>query len=99
MLRRLWSALQSPIRQRGAAVFLSLAVAVGVIVGVAAAALIGAVQGLSDLVSWVGERLDIPKAIFFATIPLGFLTAWWIARRVAPEGGGGGGARGAGGPA
>ena len=65
--------------------FLSLAVAVGVIVGVAAAALIGAVQGLSDLVSWVGERLDIPKAIFFATIPLGFLTAWWIARRFAPE--------------
>src|SRR3972149_2334551 len=45
MLRRLWSALQSPIRQRGAAVFLSLAVAVGVIVGVAAAALIAVRSG------------------------------------------------------
>src|SRR3989304_3984031 len=69
MLRRLWSALQSPIRQRGAAVFLSLAVAVGVIVGVAAAALIGAVQGLSDLVSWVGGRVVEVGASMGSSIP------------------------------
>ena len=65
--------------------FLALSVAVGVIVGVAAAALIGALQGMSDLVVWAGDRFDLPRAIFFVTIPLGFLVAWWIAKRFAPE--------------
>ena len=85
MLRRLWDAILSPMRQRGAAVFLTLALAVGVVVGVAAAALIGALQGTADLVSWAGERLAIPKAIFFATIPFGFVASWWIARRFSPD--------------
>lgn len=84
-MRRLWSALQAPIRRRGAAVFLALAVAVGVTVGLAAAALIGVLQGLDDLVVWAGDRLDMPKAIFLFTIPLGFVAAWAIARRFAPE--------------
>jgi CIC family chloride channel protein len=66
-------------------VFLALAVAVGVLVGVAAAALIGALQGTADLIRWAGDRLGMPKAIYFATIPLGFVAAWWIARRFAPE--------------
>ncbi len=65
--------------------FLALAVAVGVLVGLAAAALIGSVRGFEELVTWAGDRLGIPKAIFFATIPVGFLGAWWIARRFAPE--------------
>jgi CIC family chloride channel protein len=85
MLRRLWVAILSPVRQRGAAVFLALAVAVGVLVGLAAAALIGSVRGLEEVVAWAGDRFEIPKFVFFATIPLGFLAAWWIARRFAPE--------------
>ena len=85
MVQRFWSVVQAPIRQRGATVFLALAVAVGVLVGLAAAALIGALQGIDDLVVWAGDGLNMPKAIFFITIPLGFLAAWGIARRFAPE--------------
>jgi CIC family chloride channel protein len=85
MMRRLWNFVATALLRRGTAVFLALAVAVGVFVGLAAAALIGALEGVAELVSWAGESLEIPDAIFFATIPLGFLTAWWIARRFAPE--------------
>ena len=84
-MRRLWTFVSSALQRRGTAVFLALSVAVGVIVGVAAAALIGALEGVAELVSWAGESLDIPDAIFLLSIPLGFLTAWWIARRFAPE--------------
>ena len=85
MMRRLWTSVATALQRRGTAVFLALAVAVGVLVGLAAAALIGALEGVAELVSWAGESLDIPDAIFFASIPLGLLTAWWIARRFAPE--------------
>ena len=84
-MRRLWTFVTSALQRRGTAVFLALAVAVGVIVGVAAAALIGALEGMGELVSWAGETLDMPEAVFLLSIPLGFLTAWWIARRFAPE--------------
>lgn len=84
-MRRLWTFLTNALQRRGTAVFLALALAVGVIVGVAAAALIGALEGIGELVSWAGETLDMPDAVFLLSIPLGFLTAWWIARRFAPE--------------
>jgi len=84
-MRRLWNFVISALQKRGTAVFLALAVAVGVLVGLAAAALIGALEGIGELVSWAGERFDVPEAIFFASIPLGFVTAWLIARRFAPE--------------
>lgn len=84
-MRRLWTFVTNALQRRGTAVFLALALAVGVIVGVAAAALIGALEGIGELVSWAGEALDMPDAVFLLSIPLGFLTAWWIARRFAPE--------------
>jgi len=85
MLRRLWTLLRTAMQRRGTAVFLALAVAVGVIVGLAAATLIGALEGVAQAIEWAGESLDAPKAIFLASIPLGLLTAWAIARRFAPE--------------
>lgn len=77
--------LVSALQRRGAAVFLALSVAVGVIVGVAAAALIGAIEGMAEVIDWAGESLDTPELIFLATVPLGLLLAWAIARRFAPE--------------
>ncbi|MDP2624510.1 MAG: chloride channel protein, partial [Actinomycetota bacterium] len=85
MLRRLWTLLRTAMQRRGTAVFLALAVAVGVVVGLAAATLIGALEGLGRAIEWAGESLDAPRAIFLASIPLGLLTAWAIARRFAPE--------------
>lgn len=85
MIRRLWTLLTLALQRRGTAVFLALALAVGVIVGVAAAALIGALEGMGHLVAWAGESLHTPELIFLLSIPLGFLVAWAIARRFAPE--------------
>ncbi len=85
MLRRLWDRLVTPIRQRGTAVFLTLSIAVGVVVGVAAAALIGAVELLGDSVSWFGDRIGDQRIAIIVVLPFGILAAWWIARRFAPE--------------
>lgn len=85
MLRRLWEMLVTALQRRGTAVFLALAVAVGVIVGVAAAALIGAIEGMAEVIDWAGESLDKPELIYLGTVPLGLLLAWAIARRFAPE--------------
>jgi len=85
MLQRIWDRLATPIRQRGAAVFLTLAVIVGAVVGVAAAALIGAVELMGDSLAWFGDRIGNERIAILIALPLGVLGAWWIAHRFAPE--------------
>lgn len=82
---RLGSMIAGLLRRRGPAVFLALAAAIGVIVGVAAAAMIGLIEAVAEGVHEFGDALGAPKAVFLITIPAGFLLAWWIARRFAPE--------------
>ncbi len=65
--------------------FLTLSIAVGVVVGVAAAALIGAVEVIGDSVSWFGDRIGDERIAIVVALPLGILAAWWVARRFAPE--------------
>jgi CIC family chloride channel protein len=85
MWSRLWSVLRKFLEPRGAAAFLILAGVVGVVVGLAAAALISSIEGLMWSVERLGEHLAQPKWIPFAAVPLGLFGAWGIARRFAPE--------------
>lgn len=85
MLRRIWDRLATPIRQRGAAVFLTLSVIVGAVVGIAAAGLIGALQLMGNALGWFGERIGDERIAVVIALPLGILAAWWIAKRFAPE--------------
>jgi len=85
MLRRIWDRIGTPIRQRGTAVFLALSIAVGLVVGVAAAALIGALELVADWMGWFGERVGDVRVSVLIAVPIGVLLAWWIARRFAPE--------------
>ncbi len=64
---------------------LALAALVGVGVGVAAVLLILALELITDLVADLGERSGLGTWIVFASVPLGFVGAWWIATRFAPE--------------
>ena len=85
MWSRLWRRILAPFQQRGTAVFLTLALVVGVVVGVAAAALIGALELIVEGVSWATERAGAEEPVILVAVPLGILTAWFIARRFAPE--------------
>ncbi len=79
--------------------FLLISAVVGVGVGLGAAALVVAVDGLGRLLNPLLGPLfqveeygffSIARAWVFVTIPIGLLVAWLIARRLAPEVGGDG---------
>jgi len=73
-----WRAL---LRPGSTATFLALSVVVGVVVGLAAAALIGALDGVVHLARWVGEQTGLPKAVALLAVPVGLLAAWLLSRR------------------
>jgi CIC family chloride channel protein len=77
-LRTAWRALRG---RGGTAAFLILAVVVGVVVGLAAAALIGAISGVIRLADWVGDETGVPRVVAVLAVPLGLLLAWGLARR------------------
>jgi len=77
-IRRSWHALWG---RGGTAAFLALAVAVGVVVGLGAAALIGAISGVVRLAEWVGEATGVPKVVALLAVPLGLVLAWGLSRR------------------
>jgi CIC family chloride channel protein len=66
-------------------VFLAASVVVGVVVGLAAAALIEGLELAGRGVAWLGDRLPAARLAYVITIPAGFLAAWWLARRLAPS--------------
>jgi CIC family chloride channel protein len=64
---------------------LALAALVGVGVGAAAVLLIAVVHLIGDVFAEAGDRSGIGDWMIFISVPLGFLGAWWIATRFAPE--------------
>jgi chloride channel protein, CIC family len=63
--------------------FLAISALVGVGVGLAAAALISLVDWLAEF--FLPFAIDQGHAWIFLTVPTGFLFAWFLARRFAPE--------------
>ena len=85
MTRRIWSFLRTVLQPRGTAAFMAISLVVGVIVGVSAAALIGAIEGIGLAVEAIGDGTGVPKVVVLVALPVGVVLAWWIARRFAPE--------------
>ncbi len=91
MMTRLWSVLRSALRPRGTAAFLGLAVIVGVTVGLAAAAFIGAIEGVKWLAEWLsgqigtvgvlGAEIGGIKLVVLVALPFGLFVAWAMGRR------------------
>ncbi len=63
--------------------FLLVSALVGVGVGLGAAALVFHLEAISHLTS--GLRIHDGSAWILLTVPVGFLLAWWMARRFGPE--------------
>lgn len=70
---------------RGTAAFLLVSALVGVLVGLAAAAVIGGISGVGHLVGIVGDHVGSTRVVALVSIPLGLLLAWSIARWLSPE--------------
>ncbi len=85
MLKQIWRRLLAPFRERGTAVFLTLSLAVGVVVGLAAAALIGSLELIGDGVERLGEAVASDRIAVLIALPAGIVVAWWLAKRFAPE--------------
>lgn len=68
------------VESRGAAAFITAALFVGIIVGIAAAVLVWGITGIA----WLAERFETGSGLGWwaalATVPLGILAAWWIDR-------------------
>ncbi|HSJ50798.1 MAG TPA: chloride channel protein, partial [Actinomycetota bacterium] len=72
------------VRQRADTGFLVVSLLVGVVVGLAAALLIWVLEAVQHAFVWAAD-LGPGEWIVFASVPLGILGAWWMARRFAPE--------------
>ncbi|HDH03085.1 MAG TPA: chloride channel protein, partial [Actinobacteria bacterium] len=75
-------ALKSVLRPGGTPAFLVLSVAVGVLVGLAAAALILALDLVGEALSELRSGAPWEPLLF---VPIGLLAAWLVAQRFAPE--------------
>ncbi len=74
------------LRDRDGGLFLGIALIVGVAVGLAAAALIWVLDGVEAIFHLLGEVFAGGGSWFvLISVPLGLLSAWWIARRFASE--------------
>lgn len=87
-LRRLPAVGALAERQMGG--FLGLSALVGAGVGVGAAGLVLALEGLGDLIPGIVptgefEFWDPARAWIFLTVPAGLFIAWWLAKAFAPE--------------
>lgn len=85
MAVNLLNALRRFFGLRGTAAFMAVAATVGVVVGLAASALIGSIEALTELAHWVGEEMGSFRAVALVSVPLGLLLAWALAARFAPE--------------
>ncbi len=85
MLNKSWAFVRRLIKPRGSAAFLAVAAVVGVVVGLAASALIGAIEGLGHLMELASDEVGSARLIAIFSVPIGLLLAWAIADRFAPE--------------
>jgi CIC family chloride channel protein len=70
--------------------FLALSALVGVGVGIGAAGMVYSLEWVTNLIRPLfagddGSLFSLSRAWVFLTVPVGLLSAWWIARRFAPE--------------
>jgi CIC family chloride channel protein len=85
---RVWQTLRGVLQARGAAAFLTASLAVGVLVGGAAALMVLALGWVRDL---VGEATDRTGTwVVVLAVPAGMVTSWMLARRFGEEVEGGG---------
>jgi len=75
------TSLRSLVDPRHTAAFIALALLVGVLAGVAGAALIESIDRLSDGVLWLEDHLRFGRWLPLLTVPLGLGIAWLIGRR------------------
>jgi CIC family chloride channel protein len=73
------------ITDRDTTGFLALAALVGVGVGVGAAALVLVIDGIAEGFDTLEGLVDGQRWWVLIAVPLGFLVAWWVAKRFAPE--------------
>lgn len=85
MIRRLWSRIVASAGQRGTALFLTLSLVVGIVVGLAAASLIGLLELFSSGVDALGDAVGSQSIAILISVPLGILIAWAIAQWFDPE--------------
>ena len=88
MFVSIWSTLRRFLRPRGTAAFLGLAALVGVVVGLAAAALIGAIESLEHLFEWASEQVGSARSVALFSVPLGLVGVVTAKRRRAIAGSG-----------
>ncbi len=81
--------LRSKFRQvansRGQTAFVTAALVIGFIVGLAVVLLVILVDAGRESTNWVHERVGNSDVAFFLTIPIGLLIAWTLARRFSPN--------------
>jgi CIC family chloride channel protein len=73
------------ITDRDTTGFLALSALVGVGVGVGAAALVLVIDGIAQGFDTLESLVDGQRWWVVIAVPLGFLVAWWVAKRFAPE--------------
>ncbi|HVR31735.1 MAG TPA: chloride channel protein [Acidimicrobiia bacterium] len=74
------------VRQRADTGFLVISLLVGVVVGIAAAALIWVLEAVEQIFHFVGDFAgEGAEWIVLVSVPLGLFGAWWLARRFAQE--------------
>ena len=82
-MARTWRRIRSALRKRGGAAFLVASLAVGVLVGLAAALLFILVGWIGDLAGWAIDETGSWVSVLI--VPTGIFLAWLIARRFSPE--------------
>ena len=73
--------LRALVRQQSTAVFIGLALVVGLMAGLGGAALIWSVALVSDGVGWLDDSLSWGRMLPLLTVPAGLFAAWALARK------------------
>lgn len=78
------------LNSRGQAAFLTAALVIGFLVGLAVSLLVVLIEGASSATEWVHDQVGSSELTYLITIPAGLLVAWAIAQRFSKnvEGGG-----------
>ena len=82
--------VRSGLGKRGTTSFLFASVVLGIIVGLATAALALLIEGVEVLTELFGDRTGWGVWAFLVTIPIGMSISWWLNHRMGPGISGGG---------
>lgn len=73
--------LRQAANSRGQTAFMTAALVIGFLVGLAVVLLVVLVDGAGELAAWIHEKVGNSNVEFFLTVPLGLFVAWALARR------------------